>query len=583
MSPDTPDVRGTAQNPDVFFQGREAANLYYEAVPGKVALAMDQLAARTGRRYGLVEYVGAPDAERVVIAMGSACGALEELVGSMVEEGLRVGLLKVRLYRPFPAALLVNSLPPTTRAIAVLDRCKEAGSVGEPLYLDVRAAIDEVIGSAGSEAVFVRSPVVIGGRYGLSSKELNPAMARAVFDELDKERPKQHFTIGINDDLSHLSLAWDPGYELPRPAGELQAVFYGLGADGTVGANKNSAKIIASTGQYAQGYFVYDSKKSGAMTVSHLRFGPTPVRSTYLVNGADFVACHQFSLLERVDILGVAKRGGKFLLNTTWGPDEVWDHLSPNVQRQILAKELELWVVDAGKIAAETKLGTRINTVMQVCFFALSEVMPVATAIDKIKAAVDKTYAKRGPVVVERNFAAIDAALSGLARATVPDEDLTGISEVAYGAADDRGCTRRRGGQRVHAAGYAVAHRRGRRQPSGVAAPGGRPLPDGHVETRKAPSCRRDPGLGPRALHGLRQVCRCLPACRAPNEGICPRDARDYGGRRAGRLPVQAVPLEGSRRPLAVHPGLPRRLHRMPAVCRGLPGQVESRPGAPVH
>ncbi|HXW82222.1 MAG TPA: pyruvate:ferredoxin (flavodoxin) oxidoreductase, partial [Acidimicrobiales bacterium] len=425
MSPDRPDVRGTAQNPDVFFQGREAANRYYAAVPEIVARAMDNLFARTGRRYGLVQYIGAPDAEKVVVAMGSGCGPIEELVDTMVAAGQRVGLLKVRLYRPFPSALLVKALPPTTKTVAVLDRCKEAGSVGEPLYLDVRAAIDEALSGPSEEAPFLQPPVVIGGRYGLASKEFDPAMVKAVFDELAAERPKQHFTIGIYDDITHLSLEWDPQFRLPRPEGEVQAVFYGLGSDGTVGANKNSAKIIATTtGQYAQGYFVYDSKKSGTMTVSHLRFGPLPVRSSYLVSGADFVACHQFGLLERADVLKVAKRRAKFLLNCSWGPDEVWAHLSPSVQQEIVAKDLELWVVDAAKIASEAGLGGRINTVMQVCFFALSGVMPVEVAIERVKGAIAKSYAKRGQAVVDRNFAAVDAALARLDQVLVPKRAL---------------------------------------------------------------------------------------------------------------------------------------------------------------
>jgi pyruvate-ferredoxin/flavodoxin oxidoreductase len=424
MDPDRPDVRGTAQNPDVFFQGREAANPYYDAVAGIVAEAMHKLEGTTGRHYDLVEYVGAPDADRVVVAMGSACGAIEEMVADMVAQGRRVGLVKVRLYRPFPAQALVRALPPSVRVIAVLDRCKEAGSVGEPLYLDVRAAIDEAVEAGRAEGAappFADPPVVVGGRYGLSSKELTPSMAKAVFDELARPAPRRHFTVGIHDDLTKLSLDWDPSLHLPRPAGQLQAVFYGLGSDGTVGANKNSAKIIAAaTGHHAQGYFVYDSKKSGAMTVSHLRFGPAPIYSSYLVEDADFVACHQFGLLERADVLSVAKHGAKFLLNCSFGPDEVWEHLSPRVQGQIVDKGLELWVVDAGAIAAQAGLGSRINTVMQVCFFAVSGLIAVEEAIGRIKAAVSKTYAKRGEAVVQRNFSAIDAALAGLARVLVP-------------------------------------------------------------------------------------------------------------------------------------------------------------------
>ena len=433
MTPDHPDVRGTAQNPDVFFQGREAVNSYYLAAPRIVQEAMGRLAGRTGRRYDLVEYVGAPDAERVIVLMGSACGAVEETVAALVAAGERVGMLKVRLYRPFPTERLVKSLPPSVKAVAVLDRCKEAGSVGEPLYLDVRAAIDEAMST--DEPPFASVPAVIGGRYGLSSKEFTPAMAKAVFDELAAGRPKRHFTVGIRDDLTSLSLDWDPAFVPPRPAGELQAVFFGLGSDGTVGANKNSAKIIAGTTRAnAQGYFVYDSKKSGAMTVSHLRFGPQPIRSTYLIDGADFVACHQFGLLARAKVLDVAKEGATFLLNSSYGPSEVWAHLPSRVQRQIVDKKIDLWVVDAQRIASESGLGGRINTVMQVCFFALSKVLPVEQAISEIKAAVEKSYAKRGPEVVERNFAAVDAALSGLAKVAAP-EGPAGAEQVGAGAA----------------------------------------------------------------------------------------------------------------------------------------------------
>jgi pyruvate-ferredoxin/flavodoxin oxidoreductase len=420
MSPDHPDVRGTAQNPDVFFQGREAANLFYLAVPGTVEQAMDALAQRTGRHYSLVEYQGAPDAERVVVLMGSACGAMAETVEELTRAGERVGLLKVRLFRPFPSAALVAALPPSVRAIAVLDRTKEPGSVGEPLYLDVRAAIDEAMDT--EQPPFATAPSVLGGRYGLSSKEFTPAMAKAVFDELARARPKRHFTVGINDDVTMSSLAWDPSFIMPRPAGEFQAVFFGLGADGTVGANKNSAKIVAdTTGAHVQGYFVYDSKKSGSMTVSHLRFGPQPIRSTYLISEADFVACHEFGQLDRVEVLETARRGATFLLNSPYGPDEVWDRLPPKVQRQIAQRDIKLWVIDAARIASQAKLGNRTNTVLQVCFFALTDMLPADQAIAEIKGAVEKTYGRRGQAVVERNFAAIDAALAGLARVELPD------------------------------------------------------------------------------------------------------------------------------------------------------------------
>ena len=339
MNPDTPDVRGTAQNPDVFFQAREASNPYHLAVPGIVQETMDSLAERTGRAYRLVEYRGAPDAERVIVLMGSGVGAAREAVDALVDAGERVGMVTVRLYRPFPAAELVSALPPGVRSVAVLDRTKEPGAVGEPLYLDVRAAVDEAMESP--EPAFSQPPRIIGGRYGLSSKEFTPAMAKAVLDEMKAERPKRHFTVGIFDDVTSLSLPWDKDFRPPRPANEVQAVFFGLGSDGTVGANKNSAKIIVdATDDFVQGYFVYDSKKSGAMTASHLRFGPEPINSTYLISDADFVACHQFGLLNRVDILEVARDGATFLLNSPYGPSQVWDQLPGKVQRQLQDKHI---------------------------------------------------------------------------------------------------------------------------------------------------------------------------------------------------------------------------------------------------
>ncbi|MGA3214381.1 MAG: pyruvate:ferredoxin (flavodoxin) oxidoreductase [Acidimicrobiales bacterium] len=427
MNPDTPDVRGTAQNPDVFFQAREACNPYHLAVPGIVQETMDALGERTGRSYRLVEYRGAPDAERVIVLMGSGVGAAREAVDALVANGERVGMVTVRLYRPFPAEQLVSALPPSVRSVAVLDRTKEPGAVGEPLYLDVRAAIDEAMDTA--EPAFSEPPRVIGGRYGLSSKEFTPAMAKAALDELKSERPKHHFTVGIYDDVTSLSLAWDRDFRPPLPDSEVQAVFFGLGSDGTVGANKNSAKIIVdATDDFVQGYFVYDSKKSGAMTASHLRFGPEPIHSTYLITDADFVACHQFNLLERVDILDVARDGATFLLNSPYGPDEVWGRLPGKVQRQLQDKHIRLWVIDALRIAAETQMGNRINTVMQPCFFALSGVLPADVAVAEIKASVEKAYGKRGRTIVERNFAAIDAALANLAEVEIPAEAAAGGS-----------------------------------------------------------------------------------------------------------------------------------------------------------
>ncbi|MBP1705937.1 MAG: nifJ, partial [Chloroflexi bacterium] len=413
MTPDAPVLRGTAQNPDAFFQGREAGNAYYLAVPGIVQEVMDELAERTGRRYGLVDYVGAPDADRVLVVMGSACGAAEETVEELAAAGQRVGLVKVRLFQPFPTEELVAALPSTVRAIAVLDRTKEPGAVGEPLYLGVVTALAERMDSDAPP--FPAMPRVIGGRYGLGSKEITPGMIKPVFDELATERPKRHFTVGIVDDVTNLSLPVDPGFRHRRPAGEVQAMFYGLGSDGTVGANRASVKIIGEgTDLNAQGYFVLDSKKSGSMTVSHLRFGPKPIRSSYLVEEADFIACHQFTLLDRVNVLANAKHGATFLLNAPYGPDEVWDHLSSEVQRQLVDKAIDFWVIDAFAVAEEVGMGSRINTIMQPCFFQLAGVLPPDEAIDRIKRHVEKMYAKRGQAVVDRNFAAIDGSLARL-------------------------------------------------------------------------------------------------------------------------------------------------------------------------
>ncbi len=410
MRPTEPVVRGTAQNPDVFFQGREAANQFHDAVPAIVGEVLDELAELTGRRYGLVEYEGAPDAERVVVMMGSGAGAAGEAVERMVAAGEKVGLVTIRLFRPFPSAELLAAIPPSVRSIAVLDRTKEPGSVGEPLLQDVVTALAD-----GG-----RSDIgVIGGRYGLGSKEFTPAMVKAVFDEVAADEPKRRFTVGIVDDVTHLSLDVDESFVVDD--GGRSAVFYALGADGTVGANKASVKILGSRdGTYAQGYFVYDSKKSGSMTVSHLRFGPDPIRSTYLVQQADLVACHQFGLLDRFDVLESAKPGATLLLNSPYGADEVWDHLPSNVQRGIVEGGLKLHVIDAARIAREEGLAGRINTIMQPCYFALADVMPVDEAIAEIKDSVEKAYGRRGSLIVDRNNAAIDRALDELAEVVVP-------------------------------------------------------------------------------------------------------------------------------------------------------------------
>jgi pyruvate-ferredoxin/flavodoxin oxidoreductase len=437
LDPDAPVVRGTAQNPDAFFQAREAANPFYLAVPDIVQDVMDELAALVGRRYHLVDYSGAPDAERVIVIMGSGAGAVAETVATLVEAGERVGLLQVRLFQPFPAEQLIAALPATVRSIAVLDRTKEPGAVGEPLYQAVVTVLAEEMD--GDDPKFATAPRVIGGRYGLSSKEFTPAMVKAVFDEAGRRRPRRHFTVGIYDDVTHLSLPVDEEFRAPRPEGEVQALFFGLGADGTVGANKASVAIIGEgTDLYAQGYFVYDSKKSGGQTVSHLRFGRQPIQSSYLIDQADFVACHQFGLLEKARILERAKPGATFLLNSPYGPAEVWDRLPRVVQEHLVAKKIDFWVIDAVAVAHEVGMGNRINTVMQPCFFKLSGVLPAQEAIERIKQFVEKTYAKRGRAIVERNFAAIDRSLERLAHVEVPTT-ITGheLPPVVAGDAPD--------------------------------------------------------------------------------------------------------------------------------------------------
>ena len=425
LSPEHPVVRGTAQNPDIYFQAREAANPYYRACPAIVQAAMDALATRTGRAYHLVDYAGAPDAERVVVLMGSGVETAAETAAFLNARGERVGVLAVRLYRPFPAEALVAALPATMRAVAVLDRTKEPGSVGEPLYLDVVAAVSEAV--AAGTAPFRQGPRIVGGRYGLSSKEFTPAMVKAVFDELSAPRPRNHFTIGIHDDVTHTSLPWDVGFSI-EPSDTVRAIFYGLGADGTVGANKNSIKIIGEdTEAYAQGYFVYDSKKSGSVTVSHLRFGPRPIRAPYLITRASFVACHQFGFLERLDVLAAAEPGAVFLLNSPYGPAEVWDHLPRAVQEQLIARRLRFFVIDGSRVAQDAGMGGRVNTIMQTCFFAISGVLPRDEAVAAIKRAIEKSYGGRGEPVVRKNFAAVDAALAHLHEVPVPGRVTSAI------------------------------------------------------------------------------------------------------------------------------------------------------------
>jgi pyruvate-ferredoxin/flavodoxin oxidoreductase len=420
LNSDRPILRGTAQNPDVFFQAREASNAFYLACPTIVQNTMDKFASLTGRQYHLFDYFGAPDADRVIVLMGSGAGAAEEAIDQLNAQGEKLGLLKVRLYRPFAAEAFIAALPATVKSIAVLDRTKEPGALGEPLYQDVVAALSESF--FGDSPRFAHHPRVVGGRYGLSSKEFTPAMVKGVFDELKKPSPKNHFTIGIQDDVTHTSLDYDPEFSTEDPR-TVRALFYGLGSDGTVGANKNSIKIIGSqTPNYAQGYFVYDSKKSGSVTTSHLRFGPDPIRSTYLITKANFVACHQFQFLERMDILSAAAPGAVFLLNSPYGPDEVWSHLPRTTQATIIAKKLQFYVIDGYTVAREAGMGNRINTIMQTGFFAISGVLPREEAIEHIKKAIKKTYGKRGEVVVQQNFAAVDAALAHLHQVKVPDK-----------------------------------------------------------------------------------------------------------------------------------------------------------------
>ena len=420
LTPESPVLRGSAQNPDVFFQARETCNPYYLAAPAIVQKAMDRFAGIVGRRYHLFDYVGAPDAERVVVLMGSGAEAAQETVEYLAARGEKVGMVKVRLYRPFSVADFVAALPPTVRVIAALDRTKEPGSAGEPLYQDVMTAVGETF--SRGKAPFRSFPLIVGGRYGLSSKEFTPAMVSGVFEEMKKAEPKNHFTVGIVDDVTHSSIDYDPAFSTEGDD-VVRALFYGLGADGTVGANKNSIKIIGEdTPNYAQGYFVYDSKKAGAVTVSHLRFGPRPIHSTYLIDKANFVACHQFVFLERQDMLKDAMRGATFLLNSPFGSDEVWDKLPRTVQKQIIDKKIRFFVIDGYKVAKDTGMGARVNTIMQTCFFAISGVLPRDEAIESIKYAIKKTYGSKGDEVVRKNFLAVEQTLANLFEVKVPDK-----------------------------------------------------------------------------------------------------------------------------------------------------------------
>jgi len=420
MSPEKPVIRGTAQNPDVFFQARETVNPYYTAAPDIVQKTMDRFAKLTGRQYQLFDYSGDPEAERVLVIIGCGGVTAEETAKYLTGQGEKVGVVRVRLYRPLSVKHLMEALPATTKVIATLDRTKEPGSSGEPLYQDLITAINE--GLSEGTAPFQTAPKVVGGRYGLSSKEFTPAMVKGIFDELKKDKPKNHFTIGIKDDVTNTSVDYDPDFSIADEK-TLRALFFGLGADGTVSANKNSIKIIGEeTGNYAQGHFVYDSKKSGAKTISHLRFGPDPIRAPYEINTADFVACHQFSFLEQIDMLKSAKQGGTFLLNSIYGPDEIWDNLPKEVQESLLEKELDFYIIDAYDVAEKTGMGQRINTIMQACFFGISGVLPRDQAMEEIKKAIKKSYGKRGEAVVQKNYAAVDQAMEHLHKVELPQK-----------------------------------------------------------------------------------------------------------------------------------------------------------------
>ena len=429
LNPDMPVMRGTAQNPDTYFQGRETVNPFYLKTLEIVQAQMDKFAEMTGRQYRLFDYVGAPDAERVIVMMGSGAEVAEETVEYLLEQGEKVGILKVRLFRPFSVADFVTALPETVKVIAALDRTKEPGAAGEPLYQDVITALAEM----------GRAVKVVGGRYGLSSKEFTPAMVKAIFDELKKDAPKNHFTVGINDDVTHTSIAYDPTFSIERPD-VVRAMFYGLGADGTVGANKNSIKIIGEeTDNFAQGYFQYDSKKSGAVTVSHLRFGPRPIRQTCLISKANFIGCHQFVFLEQFDMLASAEEGAVFLLNSPFPLEETWERIPARVQQQMLDKKVQLYVIDAYKVAEEAGLGGRINTIMQTCFFAISGVLPRDEAIAAIKYAIKKSYGSKGDKVVQMNYAAVDHTLAHLHQLPLEDKAVNGpaLKPVVPDAAPD--------------------------------------------------------------------------------------------------------------------------------------------------
>ena len=554
LSPDAPFIRGTAQNPDVFFQARETVNIFYDRTPAIVQKAMDTFAGLTGRQYHLFDYVGAPDAERVIVMMGSGAETAHETVEHLVEQGEKVGLVKVRLYRPFDAAAFMASLPATATKVAVLDRTKEPGGSGEPLYLDCITAMVE------GERSGLK---IVGGRYGLSSKEFTPGMVKGIFDELAKPKPKNHFTVGINDDVTFTSLDYDPGFSIELPK-VVRALFYGLGADGTVGANKNSIKIIGEdTPNYAQGHFVYDFKKSGATTVSHLRFGPTEIRQPYLITSANFIAVHQTIFLERYDVLAQAAPGATFLLNTYISKDEVWDSLPRVYQQHMIHKKMKFYVIDAYDVADKTNMGGRINTIMQTCFFAISGVLPEDEAIAAIKQAIKKTYGKRGEKVVQQNYEAVDQTLAHLFRVPVP-ANVTSTLELPSMVPPQAP-------EFVQKVTAEIMAGRGDDLPVSMLPIDGT-YPVGDHPVGKAQHRAGNPDLGPGRLHSVRQVCAGLPARHDPHQGLPGRGS----GRRAGVVPLHALQGQGIPR-LDVHdPGGGRGLHRLRRLRPCLPGQKQA-------
>ena len=568
LSPERPKLRGTAQNPDVFFQARETCNPFYDAAAGIVQKHMDKFAKLVGRQYHLFDYTGAADAERVIVVMGSGIGVVEETVEKLVSQGEKVGVLKVRLFRPWDSAAFVACLPKTIKKIAVLDRTKEPGAAGEPLYQDVITALAECWPAhVGNGSM----PLVIGGRYGLSSKEFTPAMAAGVFNELNKPKPKNHFTTGINDDVTHLSLDYDPQFSTETDD-ITRAVFFGLGSDGTVSANRNSVKIVGeNTPLHAQGYFVYDSRKAGSVTTSHVRFSPRPIKGSYLVHRANFVACHQFHFLERIDMLSMADPGATFLLNSPYGPDEVWNHLPAEVQKQIIDKKMKFYVVDAFSVARDAQMGVRINTIMQTCFFKLANVIPAGRSHHPDQGRHQKDIRQKGRRQDRRaKLRGGRRRLSSLYEVKYPNQVTSKLHMVPPVPDNAPEFVK-------NVLGMMIANR-GDDLP--VSAPAQRRhVPHRHHAVRKAEHRPGHSHLGPEDLHPVRPVLAGLPARHDPHKGF----RSGAAGQCPGRIQVHRLQRQGISR-LEVHrPGGPGRLHRLRAVRRCMPGQGQGKGQAQGH